>query len=155
MIERRYLSTLRRICNRLSALNHPWAITGSLGLALQGVAVEVHDVDIQTDKEGAYQIVGLLTGKVVKPVTFQESEGIRSHFGEIETDGCRIEIMGDIEKKSKLGWEGPPQLSEILRIVRFEELSVPVLDLDYERSAYRLLNRMATVEAIEQALAKQ
>ena len=154
MIERRYLSALRRICNRLSGLKHPWAITGSLGLALQGVAVDVHDVDIQTNKEGAYQIVDLLTEKVVKPVSFLESEGIRSHFGQIETEGCIIEIMGDIEKKSELGWEGPPRLSEILRIVRFEELSVPVLDLDYERTAYGQLNRMTTVEAIEQALAK-
>lgn len=153
MIEQRYLSVLRRICDRLSALKHPWAITGSLGLALQSVAVEIHDVDIQSDKEGAYQIQDLLAGKVIKPVSFVESEGIRSHFSQLWLDGCKIEIMGDIEKISEQGWNGPPHLPNITRGVRLEDLSVPVLDLDYERDAYRLLNRMATVEAIEQALA--
>ena len=33
-----------------------WAVTGSLRLALQGVPIEVHDIVIQTDKDGAYAI---------------------------------------------------------------------------------------------------
>ena len=153
MIERGYLLALRRVCGRLSDLKHPWAITGSLGLALQGVAVDIHDVDIQTDRGGAYQMERLLAGNVIKPVSFIESETIRSHFGQVELDGCRIEIIGDIEKRSELGWDEPPRLLQIIRTIRFEDLSVPVIDLDYERNAYRSLNRIATVEAIEQVLA--
>jgi hypothetical protein len=153
VIDQRYLVVLSRICHRLRELGHPWAVTGSLGLALQEVSVEVHDVDIQTDRQGAYEIERLLPGEVVSPVKFVQSERIRSHCGQIEMDGCKIEIMGDVEKRTSDGWGKPPHLPQIIKTIRRGELIVPVLDLSYELDAYRRLNRPAMVEAIEKALA--
>lgn len=56
MIRPEYLRVLRKIYDRLKNEKVNWGVTGSLSFALQEVPVEVHDIDIQTDKEGAYEI---------------------------------------------------------------------------------------------------
>jgi hypothetical protein len=65
MIQATYIDVLKRICRLLSDLDHPWAITGSMGMALQGVDIDVHDIDIQTDSAGAYLIQDRLSDHVV------------------------------------------------------------------------------------------
>lgn len=57
------------------------AVTGSVGLALQGVPLEPHDVDVQTDEAGAYRIAALFADRVVRPVVFSTKGNIRSLFG--------------------------------------------------------------------------
>jgi hypothetical protein len=50
---------LRRAAHLVRAagrLPDPWAVTGSLGMALQGMELAVHDIDLQTSREGAYEI---------------------------------------------------------------------------------------------------
>jgi hypothetical protein len=49
MIEEAYLEALRLIHDKLGDDPFAGAITGSLGMALQGMDLEVHDIDIQTD----------------------------------------------------------------------------------------------------------
>ena len=56
MIEAGYLAALRKINSRLNDCKAIWMITGSLGMALQGMDLNVHDIDIQTDKPGAFEI---------------------------------------------------------------------------------------------------
>ena len=56
MIELYYLNTLRKICAQLNNCQNSWVVTGSLGMALQGVDIEVHDIDIQTNQHGAHEI---------------------------------------------------------------------------------------------------
>lgn len=56
MINPTYLNVLHKIYKRLNDADVKWAVTGSLGFALQGVPVEPNDIDIQTDKRGAYEI---------------------------------------------------------------------------------------------------
>ena len=51
-----YLKVLRKINAQLNNTSLNWAVTGSLGFALQGVPVEPNDIDIQTDEKGAYKI---------------------------------------------------------------------------------------------------
>lgn len=50
MIDPHYHNVLRKICACLQDCRCPWAITGSLGLSLQGMAMAVNDIDIQTDR---------------------------------------------------------------------------------------------------------
>jgi len=56
MLDIAYLKVLRKVNERLNNTSVNWAITGSLDFALQGVPVEPNDIDIQTDKRGAYEI---------------------------------------------------------------------------------------------------
>lgn len=49
MTPTRHLGLLRNMVACLKACPIGWAVTGSLGMALQGVPVDVHDIDSQTD----------------------------------------------------------------------------------------------------------
>jgi hypothetical protein len=100
MIESSYLRVLRKIYPLLSQCAHPWVITGSFGMALQGMGVEIHDIDLQTDQPGAYEIERLLSEYAVAAVHDSTPERIRSHFGSLEIEEVKVEIMGDLQKAS-------------------------------------------------------
>ena len=64
------VETLRWIVERLEAPTLPpldWALTGSTALALQGVDVVAHDIDLQTNAEDAYRAEDRLKEFVVTP----------------------------------------------------------------------------------------
>ena len=153
MIESQYLNALRKICIQLSDCQNNWVITGSLGMALQGMEIKIHDIDIQTNKHGAYEIESLFSQYVVKTVHFSASEQIRSHFGSLEIGGVKVEIMGDIQKL--LGnrvWEEPVKVEKYRHWISFEGMQVPVLSLKYEYQAYLKLGRIEKAEKIKKWL---
>ena len=149
MIAKAYLKVLEKIVNRLQDSPIVWVVTGSLGMALQGVPIEVHDIDIQTDRNGAYEIERRLAEYVVKPVTYSESERIRSHFGMLEIDGIKVEIMGDLQKRlDNQSWEEPVKVERYRRWVEVTGMRIPVLSLEYEYQAYLKLGRVEKAEML-------
>ena len=124
-------------------------------MALQGMDVEVHDIDIQTNQRGAYEIEDLLFEYVVKPVGYSVSQRIRSHFGALEIDSVKVEIMGDVQKLlDNQVWEEPVQVEQYRHWKSFEGIQVPVLSLEYEYEAYRKLGRLEKAEKIKSWLEK-
>lgn len=137
-----YRGVLREIDARLGGGGVIWAVTGSLGFALQGLPVAPRDVDLQTDAAGAYEFERRFAGCVTRPVAFRADERMRSHFGELLLDGVVVEIMGDIQKRSEDGtWEPPVNVAHHRRFVAVAGMRVPVLALEYEYEAYRKLGR--------------
>jgi hypothetical protein len=154
MIYEPHLHTLSQICGRLIDPPFSWALTGSLGMAIQGMPVEVHDIDLQTSQEGAYQIEARLAEYVTQPVHYKASARIRSHFGALEIEGIKVEIMGGVQKLLEDGsWEEPAEVERYLRWINFEGLRVPVLELEYERQAYLKMGRGEKAEMIRVWLA--
>jgi hypothetical protein len=142
MIQKQYLDVLRQICELMDGSQFDWAITGSLGMVLQGMDLPVHDIDIQTDEDGAYEIERRLAEFVVKPVLFKGSDRMRSRLGKLAIDGIQVEVMGAIQKRLQDGsWEPPVQVAEHRRWVELKGLKVPVLSLEYEAEAYHLMGR--------------
>ncbi len=152
MIPQTHLKVLYKLYERLKDSDVNWVVTGSLGFALQGVPVEPHDIDIQTDKEGAYEIERLFSEFIVEPVRFKESERIRSHFGALMIDGIKVEIMGDIQKKVNDEWEPPVDITKYKRFVQIEGMEIPVLDLEYEYQAYLKLGRVEKAKMLKKFL---
>jgi len=156
MIDPRCLIVLRKLFTRLNNTNINWTVTGSLGFALQGVPIEVHDIDIQSTEEDVYKIERLFSECVIRKVAFSVDEKIRSHFGALMIDGIKVDIMGDIQKKSEDGtWENPPDLNRHKKIVEIEGMHVPVLSLEYEYHAYLKLGRIETAEKLRKCLEGQ
>ncbi len=148
--------TLIYIVDLLKDVDQPWAITGSLGMAIQGVEIDIGDIDIQTNQLGSYQIEDQLSAFVVSRVRYLESENIRSHFGTFRIKEIAVEVMGDIEKKlDDFNWIKPPDLSSIIRLIDLEGSLVPVLDLEYEKKAYLILGRSDTVRKVEDFLTRR
>ena len=73
-------------------------------MALQGVEVEIHDLDIQTDKTGADEIERCFPEYGVTPVRYSESDRIWSYFCRLEINGVRVEIPEDIQKHLDDAW---------------------------------------------------
>ena len=152
-IDSRYAAVLRKIYARLSQHDIVWAITGSLNFALHGLPVEVHDIDIQTDKNGAYKIEQLFAKFMTKKVTRCASKYIRSYLGAFVLDGMTVEIMGDIEKRAEGGeWGEPVNICDHRETITYNGLSIPVLSLEYEERAYRQIGRIDTAEMLREYL---
>ena len=142
MIDSVYLNVLRQIHARLFNTDVNWVVTGSLGFALQGVPVQPNDIDLQTDKAGAYEIERRFSDVVIRKVQFSATERIRSHFGALQIDGIEVEIMGDIQKRGADGiWEEIVNPAHYKQIVEIAGLLVPVLSLEYEYQAYLKFGR--------------
>jgi len=148
MISQRLVDVLIRVCSELENRNLNWAVVGSLGLALRGAPIEPRDIDIMTDKVGAYEIERIFSDSVTSPVTLKSSGTIRSHFGALNIDGVKIEIMGDFQIRLKNGtWQGPPNLAALKEMEHVGEMSVPVLALAWEHDSYLKLGRKDRAEA--------
>jgi len=153
MIHSSYINVLRRIYTRLNDGTVNWVVTGSLGFALQGVPVEVHDIDIQTDEVGVYEIERRFCEFVIRKVAFSSTERIRSHFGALMIDGIKVEIMGNIQKRLEDGtWEEPVNLKYHKRVVEVQGMQVPALSLEYEYRAYLRLGRIDKAEMLRKWL---
>ncbi|MCC7355023.1 MAG: hypothetical protein IT330_14860 [Anaerolineae bacterium] len=151
-----HLHILRTIHARLENSGLNWVVTGSLGFALQGILVEVRDIDIQTDKAGAYRIEELFSECVTRRVAFSAAEKICSYFGALMIDGIKVEIMGDIQKRLEDGaWEDPVDWESHKRFVEFAEMKVPVLSLAYEYQAYLKLGRLEKAEMLRKWLSSR
>ncbi|WP_237702788.1 nucleotidyltransferase domain-containing protein [Thermococcus barophilus] len=132
-----------------------WVVTGSLGFAFQGLSIEPNDIDIQTDKKGAYEIECLFSEFVIKKVTFSSREKICSHFGARMIDWIKVEIMGDIQKKVYDEWEPPVDINRYKRFVQIEGMKIPVLDLEYEYQAYLKLGRIEKARMLKKFFRKK
>ncbi|MBN2083798.1 MAG: hypothetical protein JW748_01140 [Anaerolineales bacterium] len=154
MIDQKYAQAIETICRRLSREPSPiWAFTGSLGFALQGMEVAVHDVDIQTDAIGAYEIERRLSKYSIRPVIRAETERIRSHFGALAIEGVKVEIMGDLQKRLPDGrWEDPVDVTPHRRWVDWNGMRLPVLSIEYECRAYEIMGRFEKAEMLRQWL---
>lgn len=125
-------------------------------MALQGVEVEVHDIDIQADKAGVYKIANIFSEYVVEPVYYRASERIRSHFGMLDIDGVKIDIMGDVQKLlENQTWEDPIDVVKHRHWLNFDDLRVPVLSLEYEVDAYLKMGRIEKAHMLKNWLEKR
>jgi hypothetical protein len=155
MDRRPALDTLRLIYTRLAGCRAHWAVTGSLGMTLQGMEMEVHDIDLQTDPTGAYEIEGLLSEYVASPVRYTVSERIRSHLGKLEMNGVRVEIIGGVQKRLEdETWEEPVKVERYRVWVEVDGMQIPVLSLEYEYQAYQRLGRIEKAEMLREWLQK-
>ena len=152
-------NALSWIIETLEGRDIVWALTGSTSFALQGVPVNVHDIDIQTDARGAYAIQALFADKIERPVAFLESPNIRSHFGTAKVEGVTVEIMGAIQKRTRWPqeadeyrapeWEPPVDVGALRIFIRWQGHTVPVLPLEYEYGAYVKLGRAEKAETLK------
>lgn len=153
MITEQQKQTLTIIHDRLLETKIVWAITGSLGFALHGMQLNVNDIDLQTDENGAYEIEKNLKEYVVRKVRFSVSEKIKSHWGELKIESVKVEIMGALQKKLPNGnWESPVEVDKHHEFISFECIKLPVLSLKYEEQAYRKLGRIERANQIKKLL---
>ncbi len=143
MIPQNFLAVMRFVASGLASLNVEWALTGSLGMALQGMPLDVHDIDLQTDRQGAFEIQQRFSAHLSRPVLLVERERIRSLLGALLIDGVTVEIIGDMQKRLEDGsWESPVRVGDFILWVETAGMRLPVLSLEHEHEAYLLMGRL-------------
>jgi hypothetical protein len=155
-ISPRHLHVLRKICERLHCSKVNWVVCAGMSLALQGVPVLVHDIDLETGETGAHEMERLFAEYVTRRVAFSSTDRVRSHFGAMCIDGITVEIIDEMEKRAADGsWEPAPDLRQHKRFVTVEGLEIPVLSLEYECEAYHKLGRHEKAEPVRKWLGKR
>jgi hypothetical protein len=155
MIQPIYLVVLRQLFTELQESQVIWAVTGSFSFALQGLPLEPHDIDIQTDTEGAYEIERRFFSQIGRKVAFSSTKRMRSHFGALLIEGIVVEIMGDVQKRLEDGmWETPVDLKSHRQFIHVEGMDIPVLALTYEAQAYLKLGRLERAAMLQEAASR-
>lgn len=145
---------LRIVASRLEGTTALWAITGSVGLLLQGIPCTPHDLDLQSSADGIYEIERVLQLTTTLPVSLSGTDLIKSHFGRGTLGGWQIELMGDVHKRSDDGvWVPMPPLASVITRVQYAGTDLPVLTLEYEAQAYEALGREDQAAKIRRFLA--
>ena len=152
----RHLRVLRRICDKLGDGDVTWAVSAGMNLALQGVPVQAHDIDLRTDAAGAFEIERRLATFVVRRVQFSVGDRIRSLFGALRIDDITVEIIGDAETLRDDGtWESSEGWAERRVFLELGSNLVPVLPLDLEHQMYGRLGRADKVEVLARWFSQQ
>ncbi len=138
------IETLKMVYQRLQTTDIEWVLTGSTAFALQGLPYSPADIDIQTDKAGAFLFGTMMSDFEVIPVhARRDSPIIRSYFGSFNVDGVIVEVMGDMQKRElDAEWEPAPSLRDIKIFIEYSGMTLPVFSLAYEAESYRKMQRL-------------
>lgn len=127
------------ISNKLKNQDIKWCVIGSSSLALQNVNVKPPDIDILTDKEGAYKINTLLKTYEITPVKFSKTVQFSSHLGTFLINGIKVEIMGDLSIFIKGKWS--QEIRKRLhsrKNVNYKGNVIPVSPLEAHLKSYKI-----------------
>ncbi len=143
MIPADILRALGILAEKIEPSETSWAITGSTSLALQGIDVIPNDIDVLTNETGAYRIARLFTDQVVSPTSFKKSEKYESHFGRLEIEGIRIEVMGNLRVFRGGRWL-PIMTPETRKLVTVSVggHNVPVVSIESQKESGYLEERL-------------
>lgn len=136
--------------------DHKYAFRGTTSLVLQGVDMNVDDIDILCDKETANVLNRKLKSYLKKEIAYKESDKFRSYFGELEIEGTKVEVMGDWQIKDAKGeWSHPFDASggEITE-KRVNGETVKLTTVGTELKMYTLMGRWSALAKIKRQLKK-
>jgi hypothetical protein len=152
-IPKQNIEALRIIIDAIKDMNLRWALVGSTALAIHGVGVEVHDIDINTDPKSICQIGELLKEYVIEPVHYKETEKFKSIYGLFNIFGVQVEIFTDLECHTDGIWQKISNPHKII-MKEYEGIRIPLIDLREEYEAYKKLGRIDKANKILEVLEK-
>lgn len=155
MIDRPFVNALRIIVSKLDNKGVNWVLGGSVNLALQGVDVNPRDIDIVTDRQGAFRIGELLKDYKLKKVALTKSEKLSSYLGKFCIEGLEVEVIGSLRVKTSEGEWTRSFKPKHKVVLKFEDMRIPASPLEVELKAYEILGRMERVQKIREALQKK
>ena len=155
MLPDNFIPLIKKLAYQCEQLGMVWAFTGSLNLLFWGFDLEPHDVDLETDRFSADQFARLYMDQAVWSLHLRESECMQSWFARYDIDDVQVEVMGDCQYRSTDGgWVAPRPLEKRIRRIDWQDLSLPLLDLEDEREICTLMGRLEKAERIRAWLEK-
>jgi len=143
---------LHAFLQRVDQENIAWWLVGSTALAVRGLDIIPHDIDLSVDDEGAHKLGKILLDYLIEPI--QDSRGwISNWFGRAFLH-ARIEWVGGVDPKvddDEITDYGPLAASHMETVFwQGYQIHIPPLDLQLEVSERRGLTDR--VEKIKRAI---
>lgn len=138
MLDEKFTKTLEQISKKLAAGKITWALVGSTNMALQGIDVQPHDIDIAMKQEDLSKIEELFSeygSPKIKEIRF----GFGGTGDEIKVRINNTEIQFFAERESSTYWS--KILAKRTISIRAGSVTVPCLTLEAEAQAYSETNR--------------
>ena len=142
------MQALKLLCKSLETCDVRWVLAGSLSLALQGVNVEPHDIDLLTDRQGAFRINAMLKKYEKKKVDYSETEKVSSFLGVFEIQGVKVEVMGDYRERQGTKWISLSRRLARTKIIEVDGTRIPVSPLEDQLVSYRRSTRPKDIKKI-------
>jgi len=130
------------------------AFRGTASLVLQGLDMNVDDIDLLTDKDTALLANKLLNKYLVDEVKYRQSEKFKSFYGKFNINSIQIEVMGDWQIRDIKGsWcdsfdASDDECSEI----NLNGKSVRVTKIETELVTYSKMGRWTAFQKIKRQL---
>jgi hypothetical protein len=153
-IPKENIDALKIIVDKFKGKFISWTLIGSMSLAIQGVDVQAHDIDILTDIENADKIADVLKEFVIEPMHYKTSTQFKSYYGKFQVNGVQVEVLADLESIYNGEWT-KTQKSRIKLIKRFEDMTLPLFELKDEYDAYIRMNRIEKANKILETIEKE
>jgi S-adenosylmethionine-dependent methyltransferase len=131
----RWRAALRHIGIELKAHGVAYHLVGTASLALRGLPVQVHDLDLEMDVGDAARFQELFSAQVRLPIAWRQSPDVRSYFGQFEIEGVSVEVIASLEWRAVGGDRWIPSFLSTHAVVDLEGVPIPVLELEEEALA--------------------
>lgn len=137
MNEKEIKNILQLICSRIKGKQLIWRLEGSANLLIQGVDVNVRDLDITTDCKGI-KIFNDALKEFIKKDYYNEKLNGNSLVCKIFENEVEINSYGD----EKLN------MFDKIQIKSWQGMRLPILPLKHAKTFYQLINRKEKVDLI-------
>jgi len=142
-MKKNIINALEIINKKLKNKKIKWIIGGSTSLYLQGINIKkTSDIDIATDKEGAFKINEIFKEHEIKPVKFSKNKIISSYRGKFKIKNIEVDIMGELKKKIGNKWVNISRRRlKSPKFVKIRNIRIPVTPLEQHLASYKGLRR--------------
>ena len=142
-MKKNIINALEIINKKLKNKKIKWIIGGSTSLYLQGINIKkTSDIDIATDKEGAFKINEIFKEHEIKPVKFSKNKIISSYRGKFKIKNIEVDIMGELKKKIGNKWVNISRRRlKSPKFVEIRNIRIPVTPLEQHLVSYKGLRR--------------
>ena len=125
-------------------------------MVLQGLDMNVDDIDILCDKETALLTNTKLAGYLVEKVDYKESAKFKSYYGKFLIEGIGVEIMGDWQiLDAKQTWSKMYVAdADSITHVQIGTLSIPVTKISLELELFARMGRWTAYQKLRKQVDK-
>ena len=133
---------------------YQYAFRGTTGLVLQGLDMNVDDIDIVCNLDTAEASNELLADFIVEPVFFKQSLKFKSYFGKFKINDIPVEVYGDWQIKDLKGnWSQSFNASQDeVNEIEFKAQKLKVIKPETELSVFAKLGRWNAFHKIKRQL---
>ncbi|OGC50028.1 hypothetical protein A2W32_03285 [candidate division WWE3 bacterium RBG_16_37_10] len=149
----KFLMVLQLISDRMGELMY--AVRGTAGLVLQGLNMQMEDIDIVCNKETALASYDLFKEFLKENVEYKESDKYKSYFGKLEIKGVMVEIYGEWQILDNKGvWSKPFDGSDRIK-VKFKGEEFYVVPASTELQMFALMGRWSAFHKIKREIGRK